>query len=215
MIRKFDLLIALYIFGVVTAELMGAKTFTVATIGSFHLASSVAIFLMPLLFTAIDVVVEVQGAQRARSIVYCGVLCAGLLIAYTTLATALPPTPVFAHTAAAYNQVFRSGARIAAASLTAFAVSELLNVLVFAKLRQRLHSRALWLRNNAANFSSQFADSAVFLALAFYSIHISAAANLGFLISLLIPYWLLRCAMSVVETPLVYLGVNWLRGGQS
>ena len=214
MIRKFDLVVALYIFGVITAELLGSKTFAIGHIGSLPISASVAIFVLPLLFTLTDVVVEVHGKQRARSMVWCGVIAAALLIGYTALATALPPTVRSATTEAAYDTIFGASARIAAASLTAFALSELLDVLVFSKLRERLHGKALWLRNNLSNFVSQFADSAIFLTLAFYAFDKSLGSNVVFLFGLLLPYWLLRCLVSVAETPLVYLGVKWLRKPQ-
>jgi uncharacterized integral membrane protein (TIGR00697 family) len=83
---------------------------------------------------------------------------------------------------------------------------------VFSKLRASLGKRGLWLRNNVSNFVSQLADSAVFLTLAFYAFGDSFGHNVSFLFGLLLPYWLIRCALSVVETPLVYLGVWWLKG---
>lgn len=210
-VRKFDIIIALYIFGVMTAELMGAKTFPLFSIGGFHLNSSVAIFIMPLLFTLTDVVVEVHGRKRARSMVFSGLIVICLVILFSLLATHLPPSSRFASNEAAYDKVFKASTRIAAASLVAFAASELLDIFVFAKLRQLLHKRALWFRNNASNFVSQLADSTVFLFLAFYSFQHSAGSNISFLFGLILPYWLLRCGLSVLETPLVYLGVWWLR----
>ena len=112
MIRKFDLLVSLYVFGVLTAELLGAKTFPVLTIGSFQLNASVAIFVMPLLFTATDVVVEVHGRKRARSMVLCGLACAAALVFYATLATHLAPSPRFAPAEPAYDKIFGSSIRI-------------------------------------------------------------------------------------------------------
>ncbi len=211
-IRKFDLIIALYIFGVITAELMGSKTFSLTNFSWAHLNASVAIFVLPLLFTMVDVVVEVYGRARARSLVFSGFVVIFLLILYVWLATSLPPSHRFARTEHAYDTVFHSSIRIAAASLTAFVVSELLDVAIFARLRDALKGRALWLRNNVTNFIAQFMDSFVFIFLAFYALHESFHANSSFLFSLIIPYWLIRCGLSIVETPLVYLGVWWLRG---
>ncbi len=211
-IQKFDLIIALYVFGVLTAELMGAKTFPLFTIGGFHLNSSVAIFVMPLLFTITDVVVEVFGKERARSMVLSGLIVVALLIFYSLLATHLPPTQRFKGKEAAYDTIFGASVRIAVASLAAFAVSELLDVAIFSKLREKLGKKALWLRNNLSNFVSQLADSTVFLFLAFYSLQRPFGSNISFLVGLILPYWVLRCVLSVTETPLVYLGVWWLRG---
>lgn len=211
MIQKFDLVLALYIFGALTAELMGGKTVPVLHIGGLQVSASVAILVMPLLFTLTDIVVEVLGKQRARSMVWCGLICAALLMGYSAIATHLPPTARFMPNEAAYDTIFGASTRIAFASLLAFAVSEFLDVAVFAKLRERLQHRALWLRNNLSNFVSQLADSAVFLTIAFYSFGHSPVNNASFLIGLILPYWLLRCTLSIAETPFVYLGVAWLK----
>jgi uncharacterized integral membrane protein (TIGR00697 family) len=213
MIRKFDVLVALYIFGVMVAELMGAKTFTLLHLGHVTLSASVAIFVMPLLFTVTDVIVEVKGRQRARSVVFSGLLMVSLLILFSLLATHLAPSARFSHREAAYDAVFGASARIAAASLLAFAVSELLDVAVFSKLRQRMHGKALWFRNNVSNIVSQFADSTVFIVVAFYAFGSSLGGNIAFLSGIILPYWLIRCALSAVETPLVYIGAAWLRRG--
>ena len=210
--RRFDVIVALYIFGVVVAELMGAKTFPLGNLGNMHFNASVAVFVLPLLYSLTDVVVEVYGRPRARGLVYLGIGIIVLLVAYTFLATALPPSKRFAPTEAAYDTIFHASIRMSLASLVAFAVAELLDVAVFARLRERLHHRALWLRTNLSNFLSLFVDSALFLALAFYSLQKPLGSNVSFLIGLLIPYYLLKCIMSVLATPLVYTGARWLRG---
>ncbi len=211
-IKKMDLVMALYIFGVVTAELLGIKTFRLTDFSWAHLSVTVSIFVMPLLFTMVDSVVEVYGRARARSMVYCGLIVVILLILYAALATHLTPSSRFAPTEPAYDTVFISSIRISLASLAAFAISELMDVALFSKLRQRLNGQALWLRNNVTNFVSQFADSAVFMVLAFYTLSEPFGANWSFLVSITLPYWLIRCVLSIFETPLVYLGVWWLRG---
>ena len=71
-VRKFDVVLALYIFGVMVAETMGTKTFALVQLPWLHLNASVAIFVLPLLFTLTDVVVEVKGRERARSMVLSG-----------------------------------------------------------------------------------------------------------------------------------------------
>lgn len=210
-IRKFDLVMALYIFGVMTAEIFGSKTFPLTSFSWMHLNASVAIFVLPLLFTLTDVVVEVHGRERARSMVWSGLIIVALLLLFSVLATHLPPSHRFAGTESAYDKIFSATARISAASLTAFAISELLDVFIFAKLKDKMHKKALWFRNNLSNFVSQFVDSTVFIFLAFYALNHSLSSNLSFLFSLIIPYWLIRCFLSVVETPLVYLGVWWLK----
>jgi uncharacterized integral membrane protein (TIGR00697 family) len=212
MIRKFDFLVALYVFGVMVAELMGTKTFSIGTLGHWHLTASVAVFVFPLLFTITDVIVEVHGRARARSVVFCGIFMVFLLALFEMLAVHIAPSARFAPSEKAYDAIFGASLRLAAASLVAFGASELLDVLVFARLRKLLGGRALWLRNNVSNFVSQLADSTLFLTLAFYAAGTGFGANVSFLLGLIIPYWLVKCALSMLETPLVYAGVWWLKG---
>ena len=210
-IDRMDFLLALYIACVAISELMGAKTFPITTIGNFHLSASVAIFVVPLIYSVNDMITEVFGKQRARSIVRSGLFMVALFMVFSAFATWLPATPRFAKISPAYNAVFGLSIRIAAASLTAFAVGEFLDVFLFAKLRARFGTSKLWLRTNISNFVSQFLDTTLFMFLAFYSFGVPFTANVSFLFGLILPYWLLKCFMSVIETPLVYLGVRWLK----
>ncbi len=210
-VQKFDLLVALYIFCIAVSELMGAKTFPIVTLGSYTLNASVAIFTLPLVFTINDIVTEVHGYERTRSIIRSGLVVVALLFLFAVLATVLPPSARFAETEAAYDTIFRFSARISLASLIAFGVAEFTDLFVFVKIRKAMHGRALWLRNNLSNWVSQFLDSAVYLTLAFYALDKGVMDNISFLWSLLLPYWLLKCFMSVIETPFVYWGVKWLK----
>lgn len=210
-IQKFDLLVSIYIFCIMVSELMGAKTFPLLTIGTFKLNASVAIFVLPLIFTINDIITEVYGKERTRSVIRSGLFIIFLILLFSLLATNLPPSARFQISEKAYDTIFRLSARIAAASLTAFALAEFMDVLVFVKIRKLLGKKALWLRNNVSNFVSQFIDTSVFMFLAFYAFDKSFDNNFIFLIGLILPYWLLKCSMSIIETPLVYLGVNWLK----
>lgn len=210
-IQKLDFLIALYIFCLIVAELMGAKTFPLFKIGSFQLNASVAIFVIPVMFSINDVITEVFGAERMRSIVKSGFIIIFCLILFSMLATVLPPSARFQSMEAAYDSVFLVSIRISIASLLAFLFAHLLDIAVFEKLRKRLGKQGLWLRNNLSNFIAQFFDTAIFMTLAFYALDKPIEANLTFLLSLILPYWLLKCCLSVFETPLVYGGVRWLK----
>lgn len=209
-IQKLDLLIAIYIFCVVVSELMGAKTFTILT-SPFQLNASVAIFVIPVIFSINDVITEVLGKEKARSVVWSGLMVILLIFLYSLLATALPPSKRFAGSEKAYDLIFISSARIAVASLTAFGLADFLDVYIFSRIREKLGKKALWFRNNLSNFISQFVDTTIFMILAFYALDKPLLENVSFLWSLILPYWMLKSFMSIIETPFVYLGVKWLR----
>lgn len=213
-IQKMDLLIAIYVACIALSELMGAKTFPIADLGFWKLNSSVAIFLLPVIFNINDIITEVYGKERMRSIIRASLVVIGIILVFSLLATHLPPSVRFAESEGAYDAVFSLSARISFASLMAFVISDFLDVYIFASLREKFGRDRLWLRNNVSNFISQLVDSTTFIFLAFYAFDMSFGSNISFLLSLIIPYWILRCIVSIVETPLVYLGVQWLRDGK-
>src|SRR3989344_1744484 len=102
-INKMDLLIAIYFFAIAMAELMGGKTFPFH-IGSLKLNASVAIFLLPLVFTINDMITEVYGKERTRSIIRSAIVGIFLLLLFSLLATSLPPSTRFQASEAAYDK---------------------------------------------------------------------------------------------------------------
>lgn len=210
-VEKLDLLVSLYIFCIAASELMGAKTFPLVRIFGYQFNSSVAILILPLVYTINDVIVEAFGIARARSVVRSGLLVVLLILIFSLISTALPPSTRFKLSEVHYDAIFGLSARIAAASLAAFILAEFTDVYIFAKIREKFGKKALWFRNNASNFISEGIDTAVFMTLAFYALNNSFGSNAAFLTSLILPYWFLKCVMSVIETPFVYLGVRWFK----
>lgn len=209
--KKLDFLIAFYIFCLVAAETLGGKTFPVLSLGVFKLNASIAIFLIPLIYSVNDIITEVHGPERTRGVIRLGILMILFLFLFTAFAVWLPPSLRFSKTEPAYDLIFKQSAQISLASLIALGFSDFLDVFIFSKIREKLGKKALWFRNNVSNFFAQLTDTTIFITLAFYSFDLPVGDNLGFLVSLIIPYWLLKCSMSIIETPFVYLGVKWLK----
>lgn len=213
-LHRFDVIVAFYIFGIVAAQLMGAKVVPMGELFGMPLSISVAVFLMPFLFTITDIVVEVYGKARARSLVWTGLLVVVALALYTLFVTALPPAGRYVESNGAYNAIFGTSVRFAVAAVAAFITAEAIDVLVYSKLRDRMKQKGMWLRNNVSNFVGQLVDSSVFVVIAFYSFSLDPGANVAFLAGIILPYWFVRCLMSVVGTPLAYAGVAFLKNRQ-
>lgn len=208
-INKMDFLVALYITCLALAEIMSMKTIPLLKIFAYQLNVSVGIFVFPILFAINDIVAEVKGKARAKQLVYTSLLMVALIMVYSIFVTWLPESARFKD-GEAYNLVFAKAARISLASLLAFVVSGLLDVAIFHQIKVKTKGKMLWLRSNLSNFISQLLDTFIFASVAFYSFQDGLSSNFSFILSIVIPYWLLKCFMSVVETPLTYWGVKWL-----
>src|SRR6266568_1307541 len=137
-IQKLDFLISLYIACIMASELMGAKTFPLFHSGKFFLNASVGIFLVPLVYSINDIITEVFGKEKAQSIVRSGLVMIFFLLLFSIFAVSLSPSMRFLKSEKAYEAIFTVSARISAASLTAFAIGEFLDIFIFVKLRQKL-----------------------------------------------------------------------------
>jgi uncharacterized integral membrane protein (TIGR00697 family) len=126
-------------------------------------------------------------------------------VGFSLLATWLPTSQLFSGSEAAYDQIFHQTTRIAVASIIAFGISDLLDILIFARMRGRIQN--LGLRSNISNILAQFIDTAIFVYLAFFTATFGHAMIWG----IILPYWIFKCCMSVITTPFVYLGVKWAK----
>jgi len=203
--KKLDLLLAIYITSLVAAELLGSK---ITTILGANI--SVGIVAFPLTFLINDIVTEVAGKERARHFVRTGLLMLAILFGMVLIARALPPAGFYSHNEA-YETVFSNSLRIIVASLSAFVVSELLDITIFNKIKERM-KRFLWFRVNISNIVSQFIDTTVFTFIAFYMV--TSAYDFNKMVALILPYWGLKILFSFVQTPLAYVGVYWLNRGE-
>jgi uncharacterized integral membrane protein (TIGR00697 family) len=207
-----DVMIGLYVFCIFASEVMGAKSFPLFSILGYQLNASVAIFLLPLVYSINDIIIEVYGKQRMRQIMNMGLLVIVLIILVSAFFTLLPATARFAGMNEAYASIFHMRIRMSIASLLSFVVANILDILVFSFLREKMKDKKLWIRTNVSNIISEFFDTFVFLFIAFYALESSFASNVAFIVSIGLPYWLLKCVMSVIITPAVYYGTRKLKG---
>lgn len=210
--QKLLILTGMYVFCILLAEIFGIKTIPLG-IGNIslwpifikELKVSVAIFLLPLIFSINDIIIEIYGKKIAKTVYRIGLGCIVGLIGFSLLATSLPVSQLFTGQEAAYDQIFHQTTRIALASIIAFAFSDLLDIVIFARLRERIHN--LWLRSNISNILSQFVDTTTFVYLAFFT----ASFGHAMIWWIILPYWIFKCCMSLITTPFVYLGVHWAK----
>jgi len=200
---KTNLLIGLFVAALIAANLMGTK------IAHVFIDFSVGIFAYPVTFLVTDVIEEVHGKKKAKSLILTGFFALLFVLAITALAMALPSAArdFFPD---AYKKIFGISLRIMIASIVAFVISQSHDVWAFNFWKEKTKQKFLWLRNNLSTMVSQFIDTVIFMFIAFYAI--TPKHDAAYMFVLIIPYWLLKVAVAIFDTPLIYAGVWWLRG---
>ena len=210
---KTNFLLGLFVASLISANLLGSK---IAKLGVIEF--SVGIFTYPLVVLITDIVQEIHGRKRANTFVWVSFWCVLIVMFITALSVWLPFAPRSYVQSSQYNPVFGMSIRFFIASIIAFLLSALHDVWAFNFWRVKTKGKWLWLRNNASSIVSQLIDTIVFMFIALYYIpglpqifNTSPKFTVLYLITLIIPYFLLKVIVIILHTPLCYLGVWWLK----
>jgi hypothetical protein len=208
-------LAALFVTALVTAQLTAAKVLAFPSPVALPFTGDTlvlpgAALAYALTFFASDCYTELYGKRAAQTLVNTAFLMNFVVLGlvFTTIAA---PAARSSIDPAAFRQVLGASANIVVGSLVAYLVSQNWDVVVFHALRERFDGDYLWLRNVASTASSQLLDTAIFVGIAFYLLpqvgygpQLPTAVVLG----LMVGQYVLKLAIAVADTPLVYLVVS-------
>ncbi|MCB0687497.1 MAG: queuosine precursor transporter, partial [Saprospiraceae bacterium] len=102
----------------------------------------------------------------------------------------------------AFRLVYGQGLWIIIGSLIAFLVGQLLDVLVFHRIKKVTGEKMIWLRATGSTLISQFVDSFVVLFVAFY---IGAGWSFKLVLAIGMVNYIYKFIMAIVLTPLIYV----------
>jgi len=204
---RTNLLVGLFIASIITSNLLGGKISEIFLFG-IPVVFSVGLVPFALTFPITDIIADVHGRKKAQEVVYIGVTVLLFVLAVTAIAVNLPYAERSWITPEQYDPVFEQSLRIIIASIVAFFLAQMHDVFSFEFWKEKTKGKMLWLRNNLSTIVSQAIDSTVFMFIAFYQV--SPKYDVSFIISLIIPYYILKVILALLDTPLVYAGVKWL-----
>lgn len=143
--NKPDLLIALYVTFVLSAQILAVKisefNFGFKT---FFVPSGVLVFSITYLLT--DIVNEKFGKKETQKMIFIAFITQVAMVLFFWLGVKFPPAP-FWHIQDAWQQIFGLVPRITIASWIAFLISENFDAIVFSWFKRITQGRYLWMRN--------------------------------------------------------------------
>ncbi len=164
------------------------------------LAVEAGIFAFLLLVVVSSAVAELHGRATANRLVLYGFipLIASLLL--TLLVLAVPASSKMEPARlGAFEMMMLATPRIWMGGIVAYGISQILNVMIFSRLK-REGGRMLWLRSGVAGVLSQIVDTLLFITIAFYGVFPIGELLLGQMIA--------KVALSaLLVPPLIYLFV--------
>lgn len=194
-LKAYLFLVSLVICGLVASLITAPK---IVTIGHFTFTVSVVIFSI-FSYPMVDCICELWGKAAARHALWIGLFCQLLFMALLQLSIYIPSAP-FWPLDNAYSQTLSMGFQVAIASLIAFGISQILDVVIYQRIKEITRGNKLWLRSNISIYLGQALDSLIFVNIVFY--------NLPQKWHLLFGNLLVKAIVSFLMTPIVYLVIH-------
>lgn len=231
--RLFLILGGFFIANAMLAEFVGIKIFSLESVFGFTPFSmtffgvdglgfnlTAGVLLWPVVFVMTDLINEYYGRKGVRFLSW---LAVGLIIyafLMALLAIKAPPNDWWQSVSGlrenpadsltdmnlAFTRIFGQGLWIIAGSVIAFLIGQLIDVIVFHKIRRATGGKKLWLRATGSTLFSQFVDSFVVLIIAFY---IGADWDLVRVLAIGVVNYIYKFIMAIALTPVIY-GVHFL-----
>jgi uncharacterized integral membrane protein (TIGR00697 family) len=223
--RLFVFFTAFMVANALIAECIGGKLFSLEKLlhirpadftffGQKHLSFDLTcgVLLWPLEFIMTDIINEYYGPKAVRRISYIAVA----LISYAFLmfyaAIHIAPSDFWigskrdsgiANMQDAFNGIFGQGMWIILGSLTAFVVSQIVDVTIFHRIKAVTGEKWVWLRATGSTLVSQLVDSFIVLYIAF-----KLGNNWSWqkVLAVCLVNYIYKFTMAIVLTPLIYLG---------
>ncbi|KQC00794.1 queuosine precursor transporter [Pedobacter sp. Hv1] len=181
---------AFFVANAILSEFIGVKIFSVeGTLGikkfdinlfsvpnlSFNMSAGVLTW--PIIFIMTDIINEYFGVKQVRFLSVLTCVLIGFAFIVVGLAMKLQPSDFWVtqqvdgqqiNMVVAFDAIFGQGMWIIVGSITAFLIGQMVDVLIFHRIKKFTGERALWLRATGSTLVSQLIDSFVVIFIAFY-----------------------------------------------
>lgn len=223
--RLFIVLGGFFVCNALIAEFLGVKIFALeATLGlapldwklfgqSGSLSFTAGVLLWPVVFIMTDIINEYYGRRGVKLLSY---LTVGLILyafAFAYLSIGLTPAGWWVgiqseqgvpDMQAAFSAIFGQGMWIIVGSVVAFLIGQIVDVIVFHRIRRLTGGRYIWARATGSTLISQFIDSFVVLYVAFVLGPQKWSMELFLAVGTV--NYVYKFIVAIALTPLIYLG---------
>ncbi|WP_159800370.1 queuosine precursor transporter [Flavobacterium sp. MK4S-17] len=195
----YVVLAGIFITNAIVAELTGGKLINV---GPYVM--SIGILPWPVVFVTTDLINEYFGRNGVRklSFITAGLIAYCFFVLWIAMgvpaAKGLPTV-----NDEQFNAVFGQSMWIIVGSITAFLISQLIDITLFHYFKKRTGNKMIWLRATGSTVISQFFDSFIVLGIAFY---LTGKIDTETYIASGLTGYFVKLVIAIALTPLIYAG---------
>lgn len=202
--KYLGIITAIYITFQLVSQITASK---IAQIGMLSISAPILFF--PITYILGDILTEVYGYAKARSVVWLVFMSSVIAAILYSIVVALPPAVGF-DANEAYIKVLGQIPRIIIASLIATFAGSILNDYALAKMKIWTRGKHLWTRTIGSTLIGEGADTFLFFMIALYGV-----LPTQLLVSVMLSGWLIKVAIEVIMTPVTYYVVRKLKKAEN
>jgi queuosine precursor transporter len=223
--RLFLILGGFFAANALLAEMIGVKLFQLESVFGLAKADftllgqegmsfvlSVGVLPWPIVFIMTDVVNDYYGVRGVRflTLLTTALIAFGFVVMY--FAIGMPPADFWVDMnaqqgvpdmQAAFAGIFGQGMNIILGSLTAFVMGQLVDALVFRRIKRLTGDRRIWLRATGSTLISQLIDSVVVTYVAFWLLRDDF--SFARCSAMVLTAYAYKFIVALLSTPVVYL----------
>ncbi len=234
--RLFLVLAGVFITNALIAEFIGVKIFSLEETfgwkpadiklfgGSYSFNLTCGVLLWPVVFVMTDIINEYYGRKGVKFLSWLTIalIAFGFLMVFGAIQTSPNSWWIgskketgIENMSTAYNAVFGQGLGIIIASMTAFMVAQIVDVLVFHRIKKMTGEKKIWLRATGSTVISQLIDSFIVLLIAFYFYPKWVPGQgepwpFDQIMAICIVNYIYKFIMAIILTPVIYLVHGWI-----
>jgi uncharacterized integral membrane protein (TIGR00697 family) len=204
--RLFLVLAGVFTTCLVVGDLIGGKLIEVP-MPAWTAVITVGMIPFPVTFLLTDLLNEFYGKRAARFVTYLAFGCAVLTYLFLWIGGAIPIAGFTRSedwtgvTEQAFANVFLGSQRMITASLSAYMVSQLVDIFVFHALKRLTGGKLLWLRATGSTLISQAIDTVAINLIAWTGI-----LGTDQIVKVILSSYGVKVAIAIGLTPLIYMG---------
>ena len=155
-------------------------------------------------YLATDILTEAYGHKVARKAVFVGLMSAIIFVGFSFVVNLYKPNS-FDFTSEPLKTILSFSMRTTTVSILCFFLSNLADVYIFEKFREK-STKNLWLRNNVSTIFCNCAENFAFTYAAFIGIYDSQTC-----LAIALSTCVIETLCGLLDTPFVYMGRKWAR----
>jgi len=176
-----------------------ANIITAKNANIFGLSVAIGTVMFASTFLATDILSECYSKKDAKKAVCIGLFSNVILIAATQIALWYTPSE-FDYADGAMKTLFALNLRISIASAVMYFVSNMADVYIFNKLKDRMNGKYLWIRNNVSTILCNCLENFFFIGLAFWGIY-----DFKTIITIALSTSAIEALVALLDTPFLYI----------